>query len=289
MKINIIGKKYILYSKLLFALVIVFLISCSDQAEQSYTVTGSQAKHEKTNTKAKSSPKYKEETSAATKHYPSMHKYPEVKAAAEDESYTEYAEEADPTEEGSQLEESKPNKLDEYTVVLGADEHMKIPGLPGVLRVWIGSSNFNPKFPSRMIQDETTVPAVGKSAIVEPFAPAFKIDPAETQCIKIHPSGSEVRFKLIPQKSGTFDVSANVYLFDSLDCSGPPIPKTAATLKVTVEVNQKEIFLEKVKDLWNIFWEKLLRFWGAFVALIFALILFLIRGRLKQWFGFDNE
>ena len=154
---------------------------------------------------------------------------------------------------------------------------------------WISSSSFTPTFPTRITQDEKRIPALGESARVEPFAPAFKIEPAETQCIKIHPSGSEVRFKLIPEKSGTFDVGANVFLFDSLDCAGSPIPKTAASLKVTVEVNQKEIFLEKAKDLWDIFWEQFLDFWAAFVAIIFALILFLIRGKLKQWFGFDNE
>ncbi len=180
------------------------------------------------------------------------------------------------------------NRLDEYTVVLGADKKIEIPGFPGELRVWIGNQEFKPDFPDRMTQDKTTMPAEGESAKVEPFAPAFEIEPKETQCIRIHPTGSEVRFKLIPHKQGTFEVGANVYLFNSLDCSGSPIPKTAATLKVTVEVNKKEYFAEKAKELWNILWKQFLEFWAALLALIFGLILYLVRGKIKKRFGYDD-
>lgn len=181
------------------------------------------------------------------------------------------------------------HRADEYNVVLGVDETIKIPGLPGELRVWIGSPDYRPEFPERMSQDEATVPALGESAKVQPFAPAFTIEPAETQCIRIHPSGSEVRFKLIPQKQGSFEVGANVYLFDSLDCSGSPIPKTAATLKVRVEVDSKQAFIEKLNELWHVLWQKFVEFWAALLAVLFGLILFLIRGRLKHWFGYDDK
>lgn len=181
------------------------------------------------------------------------------------------------------------NRADEYNVVLGVDETIKIPGLPGELRVWIGSPDYQPDFPERMAQDEAAVPAVGESAKVQPFAPAFTIEPAETQCIRIHPSGSEVRFKLIPEKKGSFEVGANVYLFDSLDCSGSPIPKTAATLKVLVEVDGKQAFLEKANELRHVLWEKFVEFWAALLAIFFGLILFLIRGKLKRWFGYGDS
>ncbi len=181
------------------------------------------------------------------------------------------------------------SRVDDYRVVLGVDEIIRIPGIAGELRVWIGSPDYSPNFPERMVQDETTLPAVGESATVQPFAPAFKISPTETQCIKIHPSGSEVRFKLTPQKQGTFEVGANVYLFDSADCSGSPIPKTAATLKVSVEVDKKEIFIEKVHELLDVLWEKFVDFWAALVAILLGLILFLIRGKLKKWFGYTGD
>lgn len=197
-------------------------------------------------------------------------------------------------EESLELDEehAEPDKIetsiDEYSVVLGADATIKIPGIPGELRVWIGSPSFKADFPVRMVQDEEAVPAVGESARVQPFAPAFKIEPEETECIKIHPSGSEVRFKLIPQKQGTFEVGANVFLFDSHDCSGPPIPKMAATLKVLVEVNQKDIFIDKAMALLTVLWEKFVEFWAALLAIFFGLILFLIRGKLKKWFGYEE-
>ena len=135
---------------------------------------------------------------------------------------------------------------------------------------------------------ETTLPAVGESATVAPYAPSFDVDPAETQCIKIHPTGSEVRFTLTPKKAGTFEVGANVFLFNSPDCSGAPVPKTPASLSVTVQVDQKEMLRGMGKELWDVFWAKLLEFWGALLALVFALFLFLIRGKLKKWFGFKD-
>jgi hypothetical protein len=181
------------------------------------------------------------------------------------------------------------NKIDDYRVVLGVDQTIKIPGPPGELRVWIGSPEYEPDFPDRMSRDEATVPAVGESATVEPFAPAFEISPAQTQCIGIHPTGSEVRFTLIPQEQGTFEVGANVYLYTSDNCTGAPIPKTAATLKVQVEVDNREIFIEKMRELWHIAWEKFVEFWAALLAIFFGLILFLIRGKLKRWFSYNDN
>lgn len=192
--------------------------------------------------------------------------------------------------QNNESDSQRPNTLNEYTVILGADKEIKIPGLPGELKVWIGSADFAADFPEEFWdQDKTTVPAVGESARVEPFSMAFRIEPAQSQCIKIHPSGSEVRFKLTPQKSGVFDISANVYLFDSSDCSGSPVPKTVPTLKVTVKVNENEILAGHAMELWVVFWEKLLEFWAAFVALVFAVLLFLSKNKFKKWFGFGSK
>lgn len=181
------------------------------------------------------------------------------------------------------------SRFDEYRMVLGVDETIIIPGPPGELRVWIGSPEHEPDFPERMTRDEASVPAVGESATVEPFAPAFEISPAQTQCIGIHPTGSEVRFKLTPQEQGSFEVGANVYLYASADCSGTPIPKTAATLKVQVEVDNRKVFIEKMRELWHVLWQKFVEFWGALLAVFFGLVLFLIRGRLKRWFGYGDN
>lgn len=218
-----------------------------------------------------------EETASAEEHHAASEEMVAVAAAPERA-----------TVGSAEREASRDNTLDEYTVVLGSDEHMRMPGLPGELRVWIGSQEYQADFPERMVQDETTVPAEGESAKVEPFAPAFEIVPESTQCIRVHPTGSEVRFQLFPKERGTFAVGANVYLFESRDCSGSPIPKTTSTLTVTVEVDTKGAVTEKMKELWDILWEKFLQFWAALVAIIFGLFLFLIRGRLKKWFGFEE-
>jgi len=199
------------------------------------------------------------------------------------ESYPQYTE----VKHSNNPDTVKSNKFDEYTVTLGVDENMTLNGLAGELRVTIGPQDLNITFPTAMVQDKTNIPSGGESAKVEPFALAFKIQPKVSQCIRIHPSGSEVRFKLIPQKEGIFEVGANVFLFDSLDCSGSPIPKTTATLKVLVKVDIKEIFHEKSNELGNILWAGFLDFWAVLIALFFGLVLFLIRGKLKRWFGYE--
>lgn len=182
-----------------------------------------------------------------------------------------------------------PNRLEAYRVVLGADETIRMPGTPGELRVWIGGHDHHPDFPEDMVEDETTVPAVGDSAKVQPFAPGFEIRPEETQCILIHPSGSEVRFTLIPLDHGVFEVGANVLFFGSPDCTGSPIPKTATTLKVQVDVDPWRILIGKALQLWDVLWEQFVEFWAALVAIFFGVLLFLIRGRLKKWFDYGDK
>lgn len=177
---------------------------------------------------------------------------------------------------------------EEYKVVLGAEEQLQLPGLPGELRVWIGPIDRDPTLPNHFVADETRVPAEGKSAEVEPFAPGFEVSPAATQCIKLHPSGSEVRFQLRPKSAGDFKVGADIRLYDSVDCSGSPVPKTAATLTVTVEVSAPDWLMAKGNELWQIFWDQFIEFWAAFLGLFFALLLFLFKKSLKRRFGFGE-
>ena len=222
-------------------------------------------------------------------------------AQSENEYYYQEPEEAAGSDysNGSGIEEETdggqasmlrpPDNREEYRVILGADSLMKLPGLPGELRVWIGDSSYSSNMSARMARDTADIPALGEWATINPFAPGFQIEPPETPCITIHPSGSEVIFELIPERSGTFEVGVTVNLYNSSTCSGSPIPKTAANLMVTVEVDRAEKIKASLSDLWNIFWLKLLDFWGALLALFFGLILFIIRGRLKRWFGYNGN
>jgi hypothetical protein len=177
-------------------------------------------------------------------------------------------------------------KPEEYKVVLGADPKIKMPGIPGELRVWIGSPTIDPNLPTYLTRATGSLPAIGETAKVTPFAPAFDVEPKESICMGIDPTGSAVRFRLRPTKAGTFNVGADVQLFYSDNCSGTPVPKSTETLQVEVVVDTDEAFQARSNQLGQIFWEKFVDFWGVLVALFFGLVLFLIRGRLKKWFAF---
>lgn len=175
-------------------------------------------------------------------------------------------------------------KYKEYKAVLAADPTIIVPGPPGRLRVWIGIPDYEPDFPINMEQASGLLPALGSQAKITPYAPAFKIEPKNGGCIRIDPSGSEIGFSLTPlrEEDGTFDVGADVQLYDTDDCSGIPIPKATTTVQVQVVVKH-------VKKFYEVFWEMLLKFWGEFLLLLAAVILFLIRKQLKKWIGFDTE
>lgn len=175
----------------------------------------------------------------------------------------------------------------DYMVKLGADPVLRIPGPPGELRVWIGLPAYEPDYLDLKTKTDT-LPAKGKTAKVTPFAPGLKVEPDTYLCMKTNPRGSEVRFKLIPVESGTFKVGADVALFDSDDCSGAPIPKATTTLQVDVSVDRMKLTVKYMTELWEVFWSKLLKFWGEALALFFAALLFLFRKKLKKWFGYTE-
>jgi hypothetical protein len=184
----------------------------------------------------------------------------------------------------------KSSDVKQYKVELGADAVIKIPG-SGKLKVWIGNPEYNANFPKQTVQTTALIANVGITAIVTPDAPAFKVEPTESFCLRIVPTGSEVSFTLTPKKEeeGLFDVGAYVKLFESNDCSGTPAPKGTTYHKVQVVVDNYKVIKELVKQFVAVFWEKLLSFWGEMLALFFALLLFLIRRRLMKWFGFGDS
>ncbi len=191
---------------------------------------------------------------------------------------------------------SNAKKYKEYKAVLGADSVITMsepPGPPGRLRVWIGIPDYKPNFPENMVQATGTLPTVGVTAKITPDAPAFKVEPKESDCIQIHPTGSEVGFRLTPIEEGIFDVGADVQLYDSSDCSGTPIPKATTTLQVKVIVDHKKEEKKKEeehqKKFWEIFWDEVFKFWKALLVLFFAVIIFLMRKQLKKWVGFGND
>ncbi len=179
--------------------------------------------------------------------------------------------------------------LDDYIVILDAQRIIKTRSV-GELRVWIGAEVYKPIIGGDMVRDSITIPQnIAKSALIKAYAPDFDVEPKEAQCISIHPSGSSERFTLIPKKRGDFKVSAEVDLFNTDNCSGPLVRKNAETLTVSVKVDRKFWMIDRAEELLTIVWEKFLNFWGILVTLIFGLILFLLRRKLKKKTGFDGS
>lgn len=182
-----------------------------------------------------------------------------------------------------------PIPLDEYVVKLAVDEKIKTHET-AELRIWIGADGFMVSSDDQTVQATTTIPAsIGQYAKITPYAPGFEVDPTEPKCIRIHPSGSEVCFSLKPKEDGSFKVSANIELYEGVDCTGTPVPKTAATLTVFVEVDNKYLISGKMGEMATIVWDKFLTFWGAVVALLFAVLLFLIRAKITKKTGYEDQ
>ncbi len=185
--------------------------------------------------------------------------------------------------------EQKNANLENYSVTVAANQQLEIPGNPGELRVWIGYSANAPTTQPGMATQTKSLEAVGETARVTPFTLGIDVEPKQSECEKIDPSGSEVRFKLLPTKVGSFTVGANVELYGSKDCSGPPVPKSAKSVEVTVRVNEVGAVTEGIVELADAAWKAFLTFWDKVLLLIFSLFLFLIRKKLAQWFGFKGK
>lgn len=178
---------------------------------------------------------------------------------------------------------------DDYRVILSVDSIINKNGT-GILEVWIGSPDIEVSISEGMVQDETTIPAtIGRYAKITPVAPDFEVKSfTEDKCHIIHPSGSVVRFSLNPKTTGSYKVSANIEIYEAADCNGTSVPKATKTLSVIVDVNTKKEISKKFNELLDIVWEKFLTFWGALITLVFAVLLFLIKRKIKRKSDFDE-
>ena len=181
------------------------------------------------------------------------------------------------------------DKFENYSVTVLATEKLVIPGSPGELNVWIGISSKVPENQPGMVASTKPLEAVGETARVTPFALGINVEPEVSICEKIHSSGSEVSFKLIPVETGTFKVGASVALYNSNDCTGIPVPKSAKSVEVKVSVDEAKVVTDASFDLLRSTWQAFLDFWDKLLILLFALILYLIRKKLYKLFGFKAD
>lgn len=188
-------------------------------------------------------------------------------------------------------ETSAGSPFDNYKIVLDADENIFIPNPKARLSVWIGNEIYKILEIEGKVRAEADVAAVGEWAVVRPFSndPSFEFKPKDTGCIKIDPTGSEVYFHMMPKNKGSFTVGASVDLYNEKNCKGTRIPKNSTELKVKVDVDKKEIVDEKINDLGSILWQSILDFWATLLTIVFGLILFLFKNKLKEKFGYEHN
>ena len=176
-------------------------------------------------------------------------------------------------------------KAEDYETVLEVTKRIKL-GESGTLKVWIGMDKFMLEANEGMARKAAPLFSAytGAYARITPVAKAFTIEskyPIPT-VVKIDSTGTEVLYTITPQKTGKFEVSADIDLFDNRECVGDVLPKQTKVLTVKVKVD----YLEAI---WVPVWEAFKRFWGAFVALFFGALLFVIRKYIKKKTGYGEE
>jgi len=179
--------------------------------------------------------------------------------------------------------------LERYAAKVTAPEELQTPGPPGELKVWIGIEGTEPITRPNEISSEQVIGTKGETVKITPIALGIGVEPRVSECKKIDPSGSTVTFRLIPEKSGTFEVGADIDLYTSDDCSGIAIPKSSNRVSVQVKVNSKGVAKDAVNELTQSTWREFLGFWDKFLMLISALALFLIRKKIFKAFGFKQD
>lgn len=183
--------------------------------------------------------------------------------------------------------------LNKYAVRVQATENMtldlnKSAQSAGVLRVWIGQPGYEPPTAKGMSAASGILETVTKaeSAMITPdFSDplAFDAEPKESKCQDVEPRRSEVTFAITQKKDGDYKVGAKVELFKSVDCTGSAITRTAEPIAVKVSVSISK--LPFYQEIWNAF----MNFFKEFLAICFALLLFLFRKKLKQIFSFEKK
>ena len=178
----------------------------------------------------------------------------------------------------------------DFKVVLSVDSVMYLKQ-SGMMQIWIGEEDIDVAFSKGMNQDIKRISSsIGRFAKISPYAPDFDIKALSTTiCYKIDPSGSEVRYSLTPKDEGEYKVSADIELFDTQDCTGISVPKTAKALSVSVKVNMNKEISKKVHEMEKVVWDKFKIFWIALITLLFGAAIFVARRFIKKKTGYEDE
>ena len=207
-------------------------------------------------------------------------------------------EEVLPSEDGSipiagagYSEEPENKELEKYMVRLESSDSIELHEV-GILKVTVGQKQYLnlEKKVEGMVRDTNTIYAyAGAYARITPHAPDFKIEPEGSKVVRVVPTGTDVMFTLVPERKGTFQISAEIELFDNEECTGVGIPQSAEILSVLVTVDHGKDIESGAGQLWSVFWDHFVKFWGAFVAVIFGALIFVVRKFVKKKTGYSED
>lgn len=168
------------------------------------------------------------------------------------------------------------------------------------LTVWIGSQEKSAKkqktFAAGLTVAETPFNSpTSNSARITPKStiPGVKFDP-EKICSNIDLQGdgsSKDFYWQLPSTTPntTFEVGAEVGLYGSTDCSGTATDNDPKSVAIRVALVQESGLTRFFKQILSATEKGFLDFWGKFVAIFFALLLFLVRKKLFAWCGFKQD
>ena len=179
-----------------------------------------------------------------------------------------------PQETGSDVDSER------FAAVLEVTERIKL-GDEGTALVWIGKEDRIRKASKGMVRDTAIFYDVKAFALIIPHADSCIFNP-KSVFMPISQKGSTARFDIIPNKAGSIEVSADVLFYDDENRSHTPDPECTQVL--TVEVN-----VDYWGYIWGTVWDFFKKFWGAFVALVFAALLFVVRKYIKKKTGYSDD
>jgi hypothetical protein len=186
------------------------------------------------------------------------------------------------SQESAETVEMEQESTDDYTVSISTRDTMFLEQ-EYVIKVWIGKELKNLSLTDDMVSNQKEIDAtLGNYAKVIPFFPGFEIKEEPNSCFKIVPSGSTVKFRVVPLTRGPKEISAVVQIFERNGCAGDFAPKETAYLPITVEVDIKRNFTDMLFEMGDVLWTGFLKFWQGIVVLFFGLLLYLIRRKVKK-------
>ncbi|MBO7491438.1 MAG: hypothetical protein J6T59_03245 [Bacteroidales bacterium] len=189
-------------------------------------------------------------------------------------------------EEPSVGDTNSPQEANDYMAISTITKNKMTMEETNKLRVWIGdeseASKYRPKEDSEMAHDTIVFPDVKATyARITPNAPDFEVEP-KSFIVPISPKGVEKTFILKPLQEGSFQVSAEIELFDNKECIGVGYPVASGEVIVEVGVDNIGHFKKFLRRLGSELGVQFEKFWAALLVVVFGALIFVIRKFIKK-------